>query len=162
MAFAQKEKMDLPAYFDSQAQAAAMLGISVYDVKSAKAAGCPAFRGGGRIRTREFQAWLKENRATRNACIRDLDEGPSVNWTDRSDRRTPLFELMDFLECALCEKQITLEQFCAIGDRTIPLVVKLSRVWDAGIDERGYKETWRYNKKYFRRKAENASELVCA
>jgi hypothetical protein len=158
MAFAQKEKMDLPPYFDSQAQAAAMLGISVYDVKSAKAAGCPAFRGGGRIRTKEFQTWLKEKRAPSNAYFSDLDDGPCVNWPDRSDRRTPLFELMDFLECALCEKQITVEEYCAIGDKTIPLVIKLSRVWDAGIDERGYKAVWRYNKKYFRRKAEKAPE----
>ena len=52
--------MELPAYFDSQTQAAAMLNISVYDVKAAKAAGCPAFRGGGRIYRRELEEFLKK------------------------------------------------------------------------------------------------------
>ena len=57
--------MELPAYFDSQVQAAAMLNINVYDVKAAKAAGCPAFRGGGRIRSKEFVAWLKKRNIER-------------------------------------------------------------------------------------------------
>ena len=153
--------MDLPAYFDSQAQAAAMLRMSVYDVKAAKAAGCSTFRG-GRIRTKEFQAWLKDNR-TIKACISDLDdEAPCVNWPDPADRRAPLFRLMELLEFALYEKQITVDEFCTLVDKTIPLVIKLGRVSDAGIDEPGYKETWRYNKKYFRREAEKDSELVSA
>ena len=134
-----------------------MLGISIYDVKAAKAAGCPAFRG-GRIRTKEFRVWLKEDRA-RKACISDLDDDvPCANWRDQADRRTPLFDLMEFLDCARYEEQITEEEYCALRDKTIPLVIKLGRVWDAGIDEPGYKKTWAYNKKPFRRKAKKNSE----
>jgi len=67
--------MELPAYFDSQAQAAAMLNISVYEVKAAKAAGCPAFRGGGRIRGKEFVAWLsKKNIERKRQASEETDE----------------------------------------------------------------------------------------
>jgi hypothetical protein len=157
----ERKKVDLPAYFDSQAQAAATLGISIYDLKSAKAAGSQAFRAGGRIRTKELQAWLRDNRVSgtdgSNPSHVRLDESPCVNWSDPADRRTPLFELMELLECALHEKQITVEQYCAIGDKTIPLVIKLGRAWDAGIDEIGYKATWLCNKRDFRRKGKRAS-----
>jgi len=142
MVLAQKEKMDLPPYFDSQAQAAAMLGISIYEVKAAKAAGCLAFRG-GRIRTKEFQAWLH---APYDYATDDEDDcqptiSAFVDWRKRW-RREMLDSLMLYLQAALREKQITAEQFCAIGAETIPLVIELGRVWDAGINEPRYRERW--------------------
>jgi len=133
--------MDLPPYFDSQAQAAAMLGISIYEVKAAKAAGCLAFRG-GRIRTKEFQAWFN---APYDYGTEDEHDKPIisafVDWRKRW-RREMLDSLMLYLQAALREKQISAEQFCAIGAETIPLVIELGRVWDAGINEPRYRERW--------------------
>lgn len=140
--------MDLPPYFDSQAQAAAMLGISIYEVKAAKAAGCLAFRG-GRIRTKEFRAWL----GLGDGDTGDDDEEQTsvyayVDW-GKKQRREMLDCLMQFLELALREKHITAEQFCAIGTKTIPLVIELGHVWDAGISEPRYRERW--GKKFLRK-----------
>lgn len=142
--------MDLPPYFDSQAQAAAMLGISIYEVKAAKAAGCLAFRG-GRIRTKEFQAWLN---TPYDYSTEDEDDDARpiisafVDWRKRW-RREMLDSLMLYLQAALKEKEITAEQFCAIGAKTISLVIELGRVWDAGINETRYRERW--GKKFLRK-----------
>lgn len=52
-----------PAYFDSQAAAAA-LNIKIDDIREAKRKGCPAFRS-GRVYGKELLSWL-ETRALRN------------------------------------------------------------------------------------------------
>jgi hypothetical protein len=139
MIFAWIKRMDLPDYFDSQAQAAAMLNLSIYDVKSAKVQGCPAFRG-GRIRRKEFQSWLKINRP--DLCDDDYDDddrpfiGAPVDWKDKRCRREMLRCLMEYLETALKEKQITSEQFCGIGDKTVSLVLELSQIWKVEFNEK--------------------------
>jgi hypothetical protein len=51
----------IPAYFDSQASAAATLKIDISELREAKAAGCPAFRS-GRVYTAPLLAWLAEKR----------------------------------------------------------------------------------------------------
>ena len=53
-----------PAYFDSQAQAAAILKIDISDLREAKAEGCPAFRS-GRVYTAPLLAWFAEKRQQR-------------------------------------------------------------------------------------------------
>jgi hypothetical protein len=45
-----------PAYFDSQASAAAALKIDIYELREAKREGCPAFRS-GRVYRDEFLSW---------------------------------------------------------------------------------------------------------
>jgi len=45
-----------PAYFDSQASAAAALKIDTYELREAKRQGCPAFRS-GRIYGDEYLNW---------------------------------------------------------------------------------------------------------
>jgi hypothetical protein len=45
-----------PAYFDSQASAAAALGIDIHELQEAKRQGCPAFRS-GRVYRDEFLSW---------------------------------------------------------------------------------------------------------
>jgi hypothetical protein len=50
-----------PAYFDSQAQAAATLKIDISELREAKAEGCPAFRS-GRVYTAPLLAWFVEKR----------------------------------------------------------------------------------------------------
>jgi hypothetical protein len=52
------------AYFDNQAAAAAVLKLDVYELREAKAAGCPAFRS-GRIYRDELLPWLVEWRRQR-------------------------------------------------------------------------------------------------
>jgi len=45
-----------PAYFDSQASAAAALGIDIHELREAKRQGCPAFRS-GRVYRDELLSW---------------------------------------------------------------------------------------------------------
>jgi hypothetical protein len=54
----------LPAYFDSQASAAATLRIDISELRQAKAEGCPAFRS-GRVYTAPLLAWFTEKRRRR-------------------------------------------------------------------------------------------------
>jgi hypothetical protein len=58
---------ELPVYFDSQAQAAAMLKVDVYFLKELKAAGSKAFKPGGRIRRDELLETIEQKRAARLA-----------------------------------------------------------------------------------------------
>jgi len=51
-------------YFDSQASAAAVLKLDIYELREAKAEGCPAFRS-GRVYRDELLAWLAEKRRQR-------------------------------------------------------------------------------------------------
>jgi hypothetical protein len=51
--------LKLPAYFDSQRQAAAILKIDISELRQAKAEGCPAFRS-GRVYTAPLLAWFAE------------------------------------------------------------------------------------------------------
>jgi hypothetical protein len=129
--------MDLPDYFDSQAQAAAMLGMSIYDIKAAKARGCPAFRG-GRIRRKEFLDWLNEPEDSDTDD--DDDDAPYVSvwadWDSKTRRRQMLFCLIEFLEKALKQEQITAEEFCEIGKKTIPLIVELCGIWNVKTTEK--------------------------
>ena len=125
--------MDLPAYFDSQAQAAAMLHISIYDVKSAKAAGCPAFRGGGRIRTKELLAWLKENRAPRERTEEGNPDDhfrlpPEERW------REPGCLTMAFLIVALERAELRFEQLKKIGILAVQLAENLAQCWGVPWD----------------------------
>jgi len=73
-----------------------------------------------------------------------------VDWENKASRREMLFCLLEYLELALDEKQMSVEQFCAIGDKTISLVIKLGRVWGARINESGYRDNWRSIKQYHR------------
>jgi hypothetical protein len=54
------------AYFDNQGAAAAVLKLDVYELREAKAAGCPAFRS-GRIYRDELLPWLVEWRRRQRA-----------------------------------------------------------------------------------------------
>jgi len=134
--------MDLPEYFDSQAQAAAMLGMSIYEIKAAKARGCLAFRG-GRIRRKEFLEWLNEPAdSPSGADVTDYegDEWPRISnvvaWPYKACRREMLFSLIEYLEKALKDDQISNEEFCDMGEKTVPLVVELGRIWAAPITEK--------------------------
>ena len=33
--------------------------------------------------------------------------------------------------------------YVKLGDKTIPLIIKIGRVWNAQIDEAGYRDRWR-------------------
>jgi hypothetical protein len=58
---------ELPVYFDSPAQAAAMLKVDVYSLKELKAAGSKAFKPCGRIRCDELLETIEQKRAARLA-----------------------------------------------------------------------------------------------
>jgi hypothetical protein len=125
--------MDLPPYFDSQAQAAAMLHISIYDVKSAKAAGCPAFRGGGRIRTKELLAWLNENRAPRERTEEDNPDNPFGLAPEDRWREAGIWT-MSFLHTAAERAGLSLNQYKEIGLMGIQLAEHLAKCWGVPWD----------------------------
>lgn len=137
-----------PNYYDSQASAAAELQIDVFLVKAAKRAGCTAFRS-GRVYRAELVAWLKRNappvRASSTAgngdefrfCIPQ-----SFQWNDKSDRRSLLIELPEFLHHAHSRGQLSTAEYVRIGDATVRLVINLATVWGAEIDVLGYFNGW--------------------
>ena len=83
--------MKRPAYFDSQASAAAALGISIDKIRQAKAAGCPACRS-GRVYGDELIAWLEEEQRLRTA---------KSNRDPRIDRTMPVAKTIIGLPIAL-------------------------------------------------------------
>lgn len=85
------------AYFDSQACAAASLGIDIYEIKAAKAEGCPAFRS-GRVYKKELLAWLKEKRRQEGS---DAEAEPTDDDYKLRKRRDILGRtLLGLAECA--------------------------------------------------------------
>jgi len=131
------------AYFDSQASAAATLNIDIYELRDAKAAGCPAFRS-GRVYRDELICWLKQHRASRKKDAVSLEEPEFLGvYLDWENRRELLFVLGEFLDCLFSDGVLSLAEYLKISDRTIPLIIKLGRVWNAGIDEKGFRECWR-------------------
>jgi hypothetical protein len=80
----------LPAYFDSQASAAATLKIDSAELRQAKAEGCPAFRS-GRVYTTPLLAWLAEKRQRRAelAAAKTADES-DLRVVDNSERHAEL------------------------------------------------------------------------
>ena len=70
-----------PAYFDSQASAAAALKIDIEELRAAKREGCPAFRS-GRVYRDELLSWLEARALQRNGSEKlngiGLHKGRSV------------------------------------------------------------------------------------
>ena len=70
-----------PAYFDSQAAAAAALNIELDDIREAKREGCPAFRS-GRVYGKELLSWLETRALQNNGSTKlngsGLEKGRSV------------------------------------------------------------------------------------
>jgi hypothetical protein len=114
------------AYFDTQAQAASVLKLDVYELREAKAAGCPAFRS-GRIYAGELLPWLVEWRRQRAAQsnskstvsmtnndpgqqAQEDDELPKSHW-DRKKAR------LDY-ERALYKFEVEKEKYLPIADIT--------------------------------------------
>jgi len=131
------------AYFDSQASAAATLNVDIEMLREAKARGCPAFRS-GRVYREELLRWLKEHPIVTNKPEAfSLDEpeflGVQLDWENRRDL---LFILGDFLDCLFADGVLGGEEYRRLGDKTIPLIIELGRVWNAGIDEAGYLYRW--------------------
>src|SRR5947208_11349859 len=77
-----------PAYFDSQAAAAAALNIEIDDIREAKREGCPAFRS-GRVYGKELLSWLETRALQNNGSTKlngsGLEKGRSV--IDRKSTR---------------------------------------------------------------------------
>jgi hypothetical protein len=134
---------DLPAYFDSQAQAAAMLGLDIYELKEAKAAGCTAFKGGGRIRRDELLKWLEKHPSRKSRSHPEESNDEIVSAKDWENRRDILFGITDFLHAAYVDKRIDLAKYSELGEQTVELVIQLGKVWDVEIDAAGFRKTWR-------------------
>lgn len=75
-----------PAYFDSQAQAAAILKIDISELREAKAEGCPAFRS-GRVYRAPLMAWLTEKRRRgSDPANAETPSGPANHSMDHQAR----------------------------------------------------------------------------
>ncbi|MGI8435346.1 MAG: hypothetical protein ACR2NX_00345 [Chthoniobacterales bacterium] len=57
--------------------------------------------------------------------------------------RQALFDLVDFVHAQYADGFITLEQYSAIGAATVESVIALGAQLGAGIDETGFRQTWR-------------------
>jgi hypothetical protein len=113
-----------PAYFDSQAQAAAILKIDISDLREAKVEGCPAFRS-GRVYTAPLLAWFAEKRRQRTDLAaadgmenqrlvgnsENDDELPKSHW-DRKKAR------LDY-ERALYRFEVEKEKYVELNEITI-------------------------------------------
>jgi len=72
-----------PAYFDSQASAAATLKMEISELREAKAEGCPAFRS-GRVYSTPLLAWLAEKRRQRARLENEkTDDGSFVEGPEK-------------------------------------------------------------------------------
>jgi hypothetical protein len=126
--------VDLPEIFTSQGQAAAMLKTDVYVIRAAKAAGCPAFVGSGRIRAKELQAWL-ENRAARDRK-EDKSESKPGAFPDRIELPTNwdvrgqfMVLLVGFVHMAFYQGRLTLEEYLRVAQKTFQWAAELARSW---------------------------------
>ena len=141
------------AYFDSQTSAAATLNIDIYELRDAKAAGCPAFRS-GRVYRDELLRWLKEYRASRKTYDQvDLDEpefiGVHLDWENRQSLLLVLNKFLDFL---FVDGVLSPSEYRKLGDKTIPLIIKIGRIWNAEIDEAAYRARWKQCREEARQK----------
>jgi hypothetical protein len=125
-----------PAYFDSQASAASALNISLERLREAKRQGCTAFRS-GRVYRDELLDWFeKRPQRSRPNSIATC----SPTW---KNRRIVIFDLTEFLCDARERNEMTAPQFRKLMLKTAQLVVEVGKIWDADIDEKGFRATCR-------------------
>ena len=67
-----------PAYFDSQASAAAALQIDIEELREAKRQGCPAFRS-GRVYRDQLLSWLQERDLKKTGSVKANGAGLEEN-----------------------------------------------------------------------------------
>ncbi len=120
--------MKQPAYFDSQASAAATLRIDIYKIRDAKAAGCAAFRS-GRVYRDDLLAWFEEKRRLR---------APKSNRDERIDRAMPVVKTIVALTDCVNLGMITDDQYFEIGTEILRSITDEIKDWSEGkplIDE---------------------------
>lgn len=135
-----------PDYYDSQGSAAAALGLTVYDLRDAKAQGCKAFRS-GRVYRLELLAWFEKHPAPRSRVPNSPAPNEESEWfnaqvKDWDDRMALLFEVGEFLDFAFSRKQISAAEYRKIGTKTLRIILQLNDAWKAGIDKAGYMKRW--------------------
>jgi hypothetical protein len=119
--------LKLPAYFDSQRQAAATLKIDISELREAKAEGCPAFRS-GRVYTAPLLAWLAEKRQRRAdlAATETADGVLDPGLVDHSEKNAELAKShwdrkkarLDY-ERALYRFEIEKEKYVELSEITV-------------------------------------------
>lgn len=95
-----------PAYFDSQAQAAAVLNIDIYKLRDAKREGCPAFRS-GRVYHDELLDWFGRKRQRRELTA-------SSDAKVKKRQKLIACTFLNLMECANADL-LTDDQFFDIG-----------------------------------------------
>src|SRR5438874_5745867 len=89
-------------YFDSQASAAASLGLDIYDIREAKTQGCRAFRS-GRVYRAPLLEWMETKRAKAQNVI---PPGANGRWST-------IVEAIIAIARAFDSEAITREQYFA-------------------------------------------------
>jgi len=139
--------MSEPEYFDSQAQAAAVLKVEIEDLRQAKRDGCPAFRS-GRVYRAALESWLAQRRQPEAARIGqladdDMNEVPNLGFVHWEHRRSALLELLtEFLRMNHKYGNLSDEEFLRIGFKAIEPVLHLGRIFNAEIDENMFRASW--------------------
>ena len=118
---------ELPKFFDSQSQAAAMLKLDSYFLKELKAEGCTAFKPGGRIRRDELLDAIERKRERARERLRDADsDGEVVSAHDWEYRRSVLFDVLEFLQSAHNDKRVDLAQYVALSEKTVGTALSIN------------------------------------
>jgi hypothetical protein len=65
-----------------------------------------------------------------------------VSARDWNNRRSILFDVLEFLHDAYKDKRIDLVKYADLGEATVEQIIKLGEVWEAGIDAPGWRKTW--------------------
>jgi hypothetical protein len=104
-----------PAYFDSQASAAAALKIDISRLRDAKRQGCGAFRS-GRVYRAQLLAWFEEKRRCRGSSAAEEDDlQPQKSHWDRERARVDYERALFSLEVEK-RKHVELAEICgAVG-----------------------------------------------
>jgi hypothetical protein len=50
--------------------------------------------------------------------------------------------VLEFLHSAYKDKRIDLVKYAELGEATVEQMIKLGKVWEAGIDAPGWRKTW--------------------
>ena len=119
-----------PAYYDSQASAAAALNVDIYLLREAKSEGCPAFRS-GRVYREPLLEWLGKHkpRAFRNERMTHDPFAPAQTGDARIDRISDVGRAIIALTNCVNRGLITSPRYLEIGTELVRSITDEMMDW---------------------------------